>query len=744
MPINFLKSTKHGRGRAAHDHVVMINDDDPQNPVAVCSVDKDHTHDVVWVVDQEAATEQQQDPQTGEVIEVVVQEEQGHWELGPSADAKSHMHDGVLEIEPEEPKKREETEEEIISSVYAHWKEAYNAEAEELEEFEENERFYQGDQWSEEDKAYLTERNRTCLTLNLAGIEIDRLCGYQMENAQDFTFTPIEDGDDLIAEILNHISRIDMRNTGFHREESEVFLDMAIGGRGQFNMYVDHEKDIEGQIMVERYPYSNVRYLPHEKPDASDCEGILKDRMYSKQKIEQLFPEKAEEIHADYSHYETLPGKATTEYADDAYNHEDPFRRIPMTMAGEDMVSLTRKEFRVIERWLKFYQKVFVVAVPQDRFYSRLEGWSEADAKRLETIPGVHIFPQRVTKIRITKVAGNTLLEDEIPDLAVDDFHIVPVYANKRGNKFWGKLSLAKDANKNLNKFMSLLTDIMARMASYGWYYDDTTFPDPKEKKRFLKNSAKPGFVQKVNNVARTPVKEQGVQFPSEVASTVQMYMDHIVSMLNINVESAGANESGTKFLQRQKAKLAGNQRLFTNLQYAKRKIGQMYLALVQKYYTPERIYRMLEAQNRREALLIGGEEFAKYSRDEIVRLLTVADLTRYDVDVIDSPASPTARLATSLLLLELAQAGVQIPPDILISNSEIPASTKAKILEGYQSDAAMQAEAQQATADAELMKTAIAKEIITPKIAERLGIQPQEPQVPDLPPDQQGAGPQL
>lgn len=744
----FFITSKFGRGRGSHDHVVYL-DDETGEPTGFASIHKsgknEHTHDVSWRWIVEPVI----DPNTGQEV----YPGQGEWVIGPSEDG--HTHDEILDYEPkDETLPEDEDEQQIINGVVEHWLEAKQLEDESLEAFSESEDFYCGNQWDEADKNYLTAKNRACITHNVSAVEIDRLCGFQREQREDLHYTPQEDGDQVVADALNIVSKIILRASNFEMEESDVFLDMSIGGRGVFNFYVDTEENIEGEIKIERYPWDAVRLGPHEKKDFSDGEYYVKDRMYSLNKLKQMWPEKADDIDKDWMAFLETPIKTGPDDISDGYNTPDSSEtvRLHHQVGGVPFASKTKKEFRLVERWMKIYTKIWVVVDSQEQVH-RLEGWRDSDVKAIETLPGFYVFPKWITKIRITKFAGNTLLEDSYPaEVAADKFHIIPVYATKRGNKFWGKMELIKSPQINLNKRMSQLVDILNRMTAYGYYYDDGTFADEKDKKHFLENSTKPGFMQRVADVNNPPKKEEGVKFPSELANMVQMDVQRIIDMMNVQVDSAGANESGSKFLQRQRSRMAGNEQLFDNLRLAKQQIGRMLVHMIQMYYRPERLYRMLESANTREPVELGGQPLSNFPPEEIIRLLTEKDLTKVDIDVTESPHTPTARIAAGMLLQELAQAGAQIPPEAIIQSTMLPERMKRQILDSIAASQEAANAAAKETAEAEVDKTAIAQGIMTPRIKGKLGMpmSPEEqqqiagPGEQQIPQGQQGQGPMI
>jgi hypothetical protein len=329
------------------------------------------------------------------------------------------------------------------------------------------------------------------------------------------------------------------------------------------------------------------------------------------------------------------------------------------------------------------------------------------------------------------------VLSDEYPaELPVDDFFIVPVYAKKRGYKFWGKVESSKDAQKYVNKQYSLSLDVGNKCATYGWFYDSTTFPD-NEKEKFKRNATSPGFMAELIDTNKPPVRVDGVKFPSELIQLMDVGQAQIAEQMNVVTDPNGANESGNLFMQRHNQKLLGSEYLFDNLSFAKQKLGRLLVKLIQKYYTPDRIVRIVRNVASKDQLELDGQPVEEFSDEDIMTMLSTADLEYYDVEVTESSWSPSMRLATFMMLSEMVRAGQPIPPEAMFEFADMPADVKNKLTSMMAQQQQAQSEATQTTADAEIQKTLIAQGHIPPQVAEKfLGQQPQ-----DLPPTDPNPG---
>jgi hypothetical protein len=705
------KLSRSGLGRAAHGHIIYLND---ETGVGLCSTDMGHTHEIVYQPPVQ--------PQLDEMGNEIAPGSPGGFFVQPALDGHTHE---IQEYTLKAAKKKED-EAQVLADVRELFKTGRDLEKDSLKKAKESEDFYAGKHWDEQERNRLESLSRAAVTINKIEKNVDQICGMQRQERTDIRFVPQEGGDQKVADILNVTTKHILNRCFFSREESAVFEDAVIAGRGLFNVFVRFDNDLRGEIVVEKFPYLDVVFGPHEKLDLSDCEYLVKHRWFSKAKLEQLWPDKVDEIQKDFEDY-LLP-EPHVQYSHDQYASSDN----TYAVGGDILVNLAKKEYRVLECWRKVYEKASVVANAQEDFYFNAYGWDAKDLRSARTIPGFFVIENNITKFRVTKVAGGVVLSDEFPaELPADDFFVIPVYAKKRGYEFWGKVESAKDAQKYVNKNYSLALDIGNKMSAYGWFYDGGTFPE-NEREKFKRLSSSPGFMIELTSVAQPPMKVEGTKFPSELINLMELGKNEITEQMNIIITPNGANESGNLFAQRRNDKLLGSEYLFDNLSFAKQKLGRLLIKLIQKYYTPDRITRIVRNASSKDPVELAGQPVDEFSDQDIMDMLTTTDLEQYDVEVTESTWSPSMRLSTFMLLSELARSGQPIPPEALLEFADMPSDVRNKLVSMMAQQGQAQASAEQAKADAEIQKTLIAQGQIPPAVQQKFLIQqPQEEQPP-------------
>lgn len=649
--------------------------------------------------------------------------------------APQDLHEHELIEYVAKPPKSNESNGDIIKDCLSLWREAVELVRESAKKAKEANNFYEGKQWDDEVLRLLNSLDRAGLTINEIRPNIDTLIGYQMEQRTDFKYLPQEGGDQRIADMLNIVVKKITDDCYFPREETKVFKNMCVGGFGAFNVYVDFQEDLQGVPKIEKFPWRDIWYGPHEKEDLSDCEYAIKSRMMSIAKLKMMYGKKANEIEASFKTFQgqypdSEKGTNGVSGSHLDYSQAEKIDDIPYTLDGTfPLVDVQKKQFRLTEVSRKVYKEVTVIFNQGEQFFFTAYDWKDKDIALAGTLPGFSVISQMKTRMRITKFCGGVVLSDENPaELPIHDFFTVPVYAYRNDDgEYCGKVEDAKDPQRELNKRRSQAMDTLNRLGAAVYYAEPDTFKDNNEFERFKKNRSKPGSIFEVNDLNRKPALEEGAQLPPSLVEIMQLDQQNLQRIMNVVVMQEGANESGTMFLEKKKGKITGNQFLFDNLSFAKQKLGRLLAALIQRYYPAERMLRILNSQYSRNKFKIAGEDFGTFNKDEVLELLENADLLQYDVLVTESAFSASTRLDIAKMLFDLISKGAAIPPEMPFRFLDMPADIKSEVTDSLQQQTQQSVQQATDTSQAEIVKTLIAKGqyTVAPEKAQELGLVP-------------------
>lgn len=666
-----------------HSHVAYLRDD----RTGVTSTDANHSHELM--------------------AESVPGQPEPVWSVLPGG-GSGHSHEFT---EFKGPKPDKPSDDELAQEVVELYKQLKKNEQEDRERAEEAEKFYEGDQWDKSDKAELESKGRAALVLNHVQPSIDLLSGYQRQNRTDVRFAPVEDSDARSADVLNMIVKQIMEQNGFYVEQSKQFEDEAIVGRGFVEVSEEPNEFGDIEPRIGHVEWDAVYLGPHNNQDMSDLLVMCKSKWFSRPEIKRLFPEITDKLPAPMD-----PDEDRSELSPHVDNgrpytpEQSKTVRFDASNLDTDLVNLAKNEYRVIECVRKEYETVPIAVEPRVGFVRNLQDLSKSEIGQVRTIPNLRLIERQISRMRLTRTLANILIDDDYPDWSYNDFGLCPAYAYFRKGRFWGKVRAMIDPQREINKRHSQAVDILNRAAGYGWFFDQDTFPNMAARTHFEENSSIPGFVQEIKDINKPPKQQEGTKTPVEVLQMEQNALEQFRAISNINEEMLGVQSnatSGVAILERKRQGLVGQERLFDSLSMSQKRVAKLLVKIIQARYSVERIMRIIQsAVQRNPDQMIGQQPASGYDPAELAAMIKNADLTKYDVFVTESPASPTVAQANFMILSDLAKQGVPIPPQLLLKYAPIPEKREAMAM--VTGEMQRQQQIEQGKQDTEIQKTMI------------------------------------
>ena len=667
----FYKTTN----EKGHYHIVYFNE---ETLIGICSTAKGHQHKVFpnpnFIQDEGIINEE--DP-------LIIENNSDHFHTTKNFN---------------ETKDTGLSEDEVISELKEIGDELKGYERESRDRAKTNIDFERGKQWDEKTKSLLNSKNRASLTINEIRPKINILTGYQAQNRSDIILRPIESGDQITADILTHVLKNVLENNNYFFTETKMFRKSAVAGRAILSSYIDFDDNIHGNIILKEIPYDSVWYSPHSDVTLEDCEMEYREQYLSISRARKMFPNISEYIEKETTGGKSKVGEITTQKR--GYNDGD-------IKTGLDKIS--GKRIKIVELWRRTYERADIVINTKEEFFFNAGELTKLDKKYIKEFEDFRIMPRVSNKMRVTKMLGEKLLSDEILEDEMNFFQTFPLYCYKHDDGWDSIVTDAIDPQREVNKRHSQLVDILNRHASYGWIIDDQTFTK-KEEKRFIESSGTAGFIAKTKQGGSLQ-KIDGTKFPNEVANLSQISSMKIKEVMNVNLEMQGMNsraESGIAIIEKKKQGLIGNNFLFDNLSLLKKNITKYIIRLIQKYYSVERMLRILDSKSNSEELQLNGKEYKEYDRNDIKIVLENLDVTKYDVAISESNYSDTLRRADFAAWLGFASTS-QVPPEFLIELSDLP--KKEKMIAMFNRMQQQQQQEQQLKQQAEVEKTMIAQQ---------------------------------
>lgn len=700
------------KGKGVHEHIVLVRDDG----TGYSSKNANHVHELIVIpaippglpitdapfqLDIEMLKDLNLVTETQDGIFIF----RGNKALQVLMPTKIGGHYHLLEPLPEQDKAFvKEANERVVEKNIALLEESKRLNKKYIEDGEQSEKYYCNDQWEKGARDRQKKKDAPALTINKISPMIRTLVGYAQQNPTVIKYRPTEDGDLIAADMFNALAYYFLDRNDFQYEKSEIFSDQVITGRGNFHLYIDWNVAKYGspQIIIEHFPWNDVFYGEHHKRNAEDIPYVVLRRWVSFDDLKAMYPDKSEQIQSDFDFFESVE---TGKYSDDEIRKRFDY--------DPEIIDVKRKKIRLYEIQERVYQNVTVLANVDEDLFLNDRMFDDEQKSSILSMPGfVEIPNQTVDEIKVTHIAGRIVLDQYISQFT--DLTAIPAYADKRGDKVWGKVKELEDPQDELNKWRSTMSDVASKTMGKNTFYDSSTFSDPSEEDSYRENAGKVGGVYQVNNTRNIPVRDEGSPYPSGLERMADVYNSDMREVSGVNQEVLGipsSAQSDILFRSRIKQSLVGNDYIFQGMSLAQKKLGKLLLQAFKIALTPDRVYRILNninISNKNEPITLNGLPVEKYTKEQIKEIWMQTDFAQYDVVVSESQQSPSKRVDDFSQWAALASQGVAgVDAEFLVTLSDLPEKDRFLQISRQAKEAQMQIE--MAKLQAEENKTLIA-----------------------------------
>jgi hypothetical protein len=294
-------------------------------------------------------------------------------------------------------------------------------------------------------------------------------------------------------------------------------------------------------------------------------------------------------------------------------------------------------------------------------------------------------------------------------------FSTAPLEGDERHLLIQGLVHGVKGVQEKHNKAEMLLLRHLNSTANSGWIAEEDSWVNPDQVKDF---GTVPGVNLEYKKGRLRPERIFPTTLSSGHAQLAESSAEAIKSQLGINADllatQEGSSQSGRAIALRQKQGLLMVQELFDNLSRSRIIAGKMLLSQLGEIYDTETAKKVLgeawmiktfppptllnEQTGQPEPMMDANTgkpmAFDQEMADLAIAEVLSGELETYDVTVGEAVASETKRMADAAEVREIAQTlpGI-IPPDVLIENSQLPESTKNRIMASIKQAQAIQAQ---------------------------------------------------
>lgn len=555
---------------------------------------------------------------------------------------------------------------------------AYRGEKKWREQKRDWQRFYDGDQLSDEEKNALEQRGQPEVVFNRVKPKVDGTIGIHLQSKTQMRAYDRGSGDFEKAKYITEALRYIEQQNQFEYQEVDAAEECFIQGRSWYKQEIAYEGL---DVFIKNYHVCNddIFLDPYSrKEDLSDAKDLFETVWMDLEDAIELFPgfekELKESVNERSSFAEVL-GDPLKEHKTDQYKQE-----------GDDSepglwFDKQRRRVRIVTRYYRVpVRKEF--ALHEDIGLTDITAYSKKERKQLlKTLPDVTLIPQLCYKLNLATFCAVEILEER-EDLKPWDeqakfFHVlVPAYTTRDEKKMpYGLVKQMVDPQKEINKRRSK----MLHLLNVNQIVMEEGAVEDLERAR--QEAARADGVLRVKPGLRFEIS-RNVDLAASQASMLQEAKLEI-DEAGVSKEVQGnvnASDSGRAVQLKEQIVVRPLRKLFMNLRMAKKRLNILNVEAIQHYWKDEMLIKLTDDPEAQGILLNQRVVDPQTGEEAIVNDVS---LGKYDLIIEEAPDTINLQSEQFDKLASLAQNKVPIPPEFLIEASSLP--NKKKILEKMQ-----------------------------------------------------------
>jgi len=587
--------------------------------------------------------------------------------------------------------------------------------------------FLEGEQYTPQQRAILNEAQRTALVMNKIAPLYRLVMGYQSSNRLDVSFLPTSNSSSSedLAEVLNNIYKSEANRTDLQYVDTDVFADGLSTGRGFWDIELCFEDNFMGEIA---YTASD----PFAKYIDPDCKHYdLNNDKYGASYIQDSVWTNIDAINSNYGSDAAIAVQnvMSPTYQSNIMSYLGDVDVSPKTTFGQ------YADDRDYNRWADVYHGDFIdhqakqirLLDSQYKVKSIVPCFVDTETEDHEMIPDawlkdpsiidkvlkyaemngnlVKVANRPVNRVRRTVTCGDILLFDEWS--IYNNYTTVGYFPYFRRGKTRGMIDDLIDPQREINKKRSVLTDILNRNANSGWMYSEDSL-DPDQEENLKKFGASPGINVKHKKNAEKPSRIDPGGYPQGLDRLEEKAREDLNEISGINQSALGQIDrvqSGRAIEARQRQAVLSIQMYSDNFSRSKKLQGKSSLDIFQRFYTENRIFRVLGEDSSLVTYEINKK--METGTNSITRMNDIT-VGKYSVHVDEVPISATFKQAqfeeTMMMIEKLGPIGMalaQTAPELIIDQTSLPRKNEWKKAMELAQQSVPQDVAQAAGADA-------------------------------------------
>ena len=535
-----------------------------------------------------------------------------------------------------------------------------------LKKAEKCDNFVLGNQWLKEDLLICRAKKIPTLTINKVHSTVTTLQGEQIINRNEVLFRPASGGTSEVADALTKVWMQIAQNNQLPWVRSTVFDDGIIRSRGFYDVRLDFDDNMQGEVRITPLNSKNVVIDPDaQEYDPDYWNDVFVTKWMCYQDIALIYNEEDAEYLRDRDISTFAYGYDSLDMSRDRFGGNT--LRDYADGTDEDGV---RRNIRVLERQHHQLtkQKHFVDSEMGDT-RPVPDGWDRNRIAALIEKSGgkLTVIDKMVQRIRWTVTADNVVLHDEWSPYT--HFTVVPYFPQFRYGQTSGVVEHLIDPQEVLNKVTSQELHIVNTTANSGWKVKAGALRNMSIEE-LEQDGAKTGLILELDEIVNaekilpnpTPQGLDRISYKAE---------EHIKTISNVSDSMQGFDRedvAAKAIAYKQQRSSVNHSKAHDNLERSDWLLARNVLDIVQTYYTEPRLVNVTVDNVTNEA------EQVPVNQPDPVTGQIVNDLTlgEYHIVVTSTPARATLEDSQFEQALAMRKEGIQIPDNFLIENSRL------------------------------------------------------------------------
>ena len=568
--------------------------------------------------------------------------------------------------------------------------------------------FYRGHQWDPADLSSLDDQGRPALTINTILPTINAVLGEQTTRRMDVSFKPRGRGQQEIADVLTKLFMQIADNNKMDWVETQVFSDGLIQDRGWFDVRIDFDDHIQGEVRVTPKDPLDILIDPDAKEyDPKTWNEIFETRWMTLDEIEEQYgQDKADKLRITVEQGSVL-GSDSIEYEEQRYGDTSASVEYNQNSTTNPEENRKLRSIRVVERQhYKLKECMFYVDSVTGDMREVPYNWSKRKREQFADQFGLEILTKHVRKVRWTTTADLVVLHDEWSPY--DSFTLVPYFPYWRRGRPFGMVRNLISPQEQLNKISSQELHIVNTTANSGWIVETGSL-NGMNADDLEEHGAETGLVLEFNRGSSPPAKIPPNQIPTgldRISQKAALNIKQISGISDAMLCTDSPEVSGVAIQAKQNRGAMMIQVPLDNLTKTRQYLAEKVLSLVQAYYTEERLIQITDETDplkRRQPMKVNEIT----PEGMIINDLTLGE---YDVVIGTAPARDSFEEIQFAEAIALRQVGVPIPDDMIVEYSHLQRkgeiAQRIRSMQGTEPPSEQEAQLMQFQAESQIRKT--------------------------------------